>query len=149
MSFIMLTPHTVISLLLHAEILGWENKDDKFELEKRTALISDEVDVEDGTKEFGLVWKVTKPAAGGNADAKMFVHTNENAGEVEDLAVYVRDALESLSMDHKKAMFVCFQIAVEGTGRNILIKTAKKESKSNIKQKVKMNAAFTGRRKSG
>jgi hypothetical protein len=92
---------------------------------------------------------VTKPAAGGNAEAKMFVHTNENAGEVEDLAVYVRDALESLSMDHKKAMFVCFQIAVEGTGRNILIKTAKKESKSNIKQKVKMNAAFTGRRKSG
>ena len=128
--------------------LDREKIDSKCDLEKRTALVTEEATIYD-SRPYGLVWskksstlKKDEEDAKKEDEATMSVFANE-LEEGDDVAHHISCVLSNMCMEHKKASFVCFQIAVKGSQKDICIKSAKKASKSFIAGKTKKNAAFT------
>ena len=127
--------------------------DNKYELVKKIALISDGVELADSEK-FGLHW-FTNPSApsSGTEDPSdgdhniMWVQA-QNLQPGEDVSLHCQSVLNAVAMQHKKAAFVCFEIAVHGTRKKFAIKSNKKQSKVDTITSLMKNATITGRRRS-
>lgn len=127
---------------------GRENEDDKYQLEKRTALVSDQLLLQH-TEDFDLDWKAIVQDGMSEEDAtsmKVVAAKGIQAG-CQNIDHHISSILSELAMVHKKAAFVCFQCAVQNTRKDIQIKSGKKSSKSNIAGRTKKNAAFTSSRR--
>ena len=135
--------------------LDREKQDDKLDLEKRTAQVSQRAEIS-FLKENGIVCSgpMAKPKKDGDVkvddDAKvddevknvMWLEATELEKE-ESLREHISDVLSHMCVEHQQCFFACFQIAI-GSGNDIRMPSTKKQNKHSIHHKTRKSAAFTG-----
>ena len=119
----------LLMLTLFSSLFAGRKVDDKYALVKKLALVTDGIELSD-SEAYGVYWHrvpSSRPSAppSGSINAERFLYVEaRNLQLGEDVMLHCKDVMNKIAMEHNKAIYACFEIAVENTQARFTCKTS-------------------------